>query len=263
MGAVTCAITRRDVFQPRVQRVGAAAGCRAGKVGRTVVACADQLVVAHRCREALAGDASAFPLYRRCAVGRDTGAGVGHRVARPVDLVAKRRDFRPDAGVDDADDDVLALDVAGHGVELRPQPTGGREAQEAGRAGGVDRVQRGLDHRRHAGGLLQLLCLRVGQLCREAVEGVAVVVQRGCPHACLGQLGAAPHRQVVDVSPHIGCRAVELGATGRPGGGDAADAAGIGGSGCIGQLDDVDLLAGGLGLRAQAQGKQPCGQRNS
>ncbi len=265
--AVPGAVTWRQVFQTRIQRVGvrtAGAGVGPGDPGVAVIPRADQLVAAHRRREALACDASSLPFGRRRAVGRGHArAAVSHWVAQRIGLVAERGVLRPDAGVDDTDDDVLTLDLARSRVKLRPQPTGCGQSQKAGRAGGVGLDQGGLDHRRHAGGLLQRLRLRIGQQRREAVVAIAVVVQCGRRHARLGKLGTAAHRQVVGVGAHVGRRAVELGAAGWSGGCDAADAAGISGCGRIGQLDDVDLLGGDLGVCAQAQDQQPCRQCNT
>src|SRR6476620_8660721 len=100
---------------------------------------------------------------------------VRHRLASAL-LVAERWILGPGAAVDDADDDVLALDGNRVGVELRPQTARLADAQELGRMRRVGLAHFRLDDREDIGRALQRLRLGVGQLRSEAVEGEPVAM---------------------------------------------------------------------------------------
>ena len=121
--------------------------------------------------------ADATPTRRGRTIGQRASLVVSHRIASAVDLVAEGGVFRPDAAVDDADDDVFALDVARPAVELRPQAAGRREAEEFAGARRVHFTALGRHHRFHLAVGHQLRGLGFSQHGRKAAEGGAVGVQ--------------------------------------------------------------------------------------
>ena len=120
---------------------------RSQETGNEVLG-ANQLVVAmHSRNEAFASLAAAGEGGRRRAISQGSaGAEGGHAVG--VHAVGERRVFWPDATVDDANHHVFALDgCASH--HLRPQAARCVEAQEVGRADGVELALFVFKDRRH------------------------------------------------------------------------------------------------------------------
>src|SRR6185503_9977720 len=122
---------------------------------------------------ALARGALAVPA--RDLLVRELPARRSGRVALRVDAVAEAERLGPDAGVDDADDDVLAgvLEPA----ELIPEPARGGQAQERRGRRGVAVAGLRRRHRQDVIARRELVGLGGRQAGGEAVEAVRVVVE--------------------------------------------------------------------------------------
>jgi hypothetical protein len=120
-GGAAQAVTGREELGPML---GLATGDEAGVEELR----ADQLVVAMGGgNKTLAGHAAAAPSARCRAIGERAAAE--DRLAGTVHLVGKAGAFRPDAGIDDADDDVFTLDQVG-ARHLGPEAAGRAQAQK-------------------------------------------------------------------------------------------------------------------------------------
>jgi hypothetical protein len=224
------------------------------------VARADQLVVAVRDREAVAGLARAVPHLRRLVGLAD------ERVA----AIGEARMPGLDAGVDHPDDHARARAVAADGsAELVPQPGGLVGQAQIGRAVAVEPPEAGvriglrlrrlqqlvLPHASDARVLLDLLGLRVGQLRREAGYREAVRVH----HVRCGPGKAVQHRLLAGsqvgaiVEPRRRVR-LEL-VVRHPGtrGGDALRAARVGSKRLVRELDEIGVRSGGRGNGGQRE----------
>ena len=113
------------------------------------------------------------PISQTLPPGTDAVARHGVR-RRLLDLPRERMALRPDAGVDDADDDALA--GVGPSADLRPEAVPAGESEERRREVGVGLAKSILLDRQYARRLGERLCLLAGQVGREAVVGDGVVV---------------------------------------------------------------------------------------
>jgi len=142
----------------------------------------------------------------------------------------------PDAGVDDADYDVLARVL--RAAELRPQASARLgEAEERRRGRGrrlLKRVLRDVDDARQRG---QLRGLLLAQLGCEAVERINVVVELAGPNGGSGICMLAV--QVGDVLRDVSRVRVDLLTLGRRGRLVAGDATLVGHDRIVSELDDV------------------------
>ena len=228
-----------NVAAQRIARRGAEFAPVGGAAGAQVdvveVLRADQLVVAVGRGEAFAGLAIALPARWRRRIGQ-AAAGVVGRLAVGVHAIGVGCVLWPDAAVDDADDDVFA--GLGQAAELGPGAVRTGQLEEvAGRDGGQFARHVGRD-RQHVAAADQGAHFGVGQHGGEAVEHHLVVVHDGSV-ADGGAHGGLLLGQVAAVELDAGAVQVEALAGARLGGGQAVDAAVIGGDRLVGQLHDI------------------------
>ncbi|OPZ54716.1 MAG: hypothetical protein BWY91_01497 [bacterium ADurb.BinA028] len=159
------------------------------------------------------------------------------RVAIGINAVGEAQRLGPDAGVDDADDDALALEVA---AGRRPEPAGGCvvQAEERRRRGRVTLTQFLGRDGHDAGSLGQGARLSPSELGGEAVEREQVVIEL-CRPTHLVQSAVVGPGEVGRVLRRGRCRGVELlarlGLRRRVSG----EAPVIGGNRKVAHLDDV------------------------
>ena len=195
---------------------------------------ADELLVAHRGVERFAGGALAVPAGD-LLVGELAVLGGVAVLAGPV---REAQALRPDARVDDPDDDVLA--GAADAAELIPEAARRGQAEEVRRRRRVDRVELVRRDRRDArlGG--QLGRLGLGQLRGEAVVRVDVAVELRPADRGHGRVVLA--LEVARVGDDVaGVRVDLLALLGRRGL-EALHAAFVGDDRLVHHLDDVDAV---------------------
>jgi hypothetical protein len=149
--------------------------------------------------------------------------------------VGEAQALRPDAAIDDADDDALTLGLGG------PDAARAGQAEEGGRARRVERARFVLGDAEHAGGQRQLGCLRLGQFGSKAVEHVAVVVELLAAAHAIEQAVLA-RRQVAHVAHDLRVVRVDLLAFARLGRSVSLDAAVVDGHRRLGELHDVGVV---------------------
>ena len=130
---------------------------------------ADQLLVAHRGVECFAGHALAVPAWDLLVVQLTVFGGVAVRSG----AVGEAQALRPDAAVDDADDDAFSPVTP----VVVQRPVGPVRPRKAGRRGRVDSRDLVLGHGEHTAGRRELPACGSGQLRRESVEDVSVAVE--------------------------------------------------------------------------------------
>ena len=169
MRAVAAEVARRVVF-PRQLGVNA---CVASPTLVEVLR-ANQLLVAVGGREGFAGRAFAVPA-RDLLVAQLAAFGI---IAVAPRAVGEAGVLGPDAAVNNADDDVLT--GAAHAAQLFPQAVCFGQAEECRRSGGVQRAHFVGANGDDAGHRQHFCCLRLGEVCSKAVEGIAVAVELAC-----------------------------------------------------------------------------------
>ncbi len=227
-------IVARGVELPGAQ--GIDAGIAAP--GRVEVLGADELEVAVGGGEFLTGHALAVPtgdlLVIKLAGLLTVAVGAG--------AVGEAGVFGPDTGIDDADDD--AVTGSTRAIELIPQAAFGVKAEEGGRGGGVDGLERIRRNRKHARQGHHLGSLGLGELGSEAVEGVGVIVHL-LAAADAGEGGIMLALEVGDVGDHVRIEGIDLFRALGGRGFEAFDGAFVGHNGFIQHLDDVNAVGAG------------------
>ena len=162
--------------------------------------------------------------------------------------------LRPDAAIDDADDDAFARTAAvrttgdDSTAQLLPQAARGIETEERRRRRCVDRPRFVLLHRKDARHRLQLQHLRITKLSRKAVERVFVAVELA-PAADGSERCIVLLRQEVRITCDILAVGVDLRSLARTRGFETTRAAAVERHDRrFGHPHDVSLIVRGLGL---------------
>ncbi len=227
------------VFVPRGQVI---IGNDGGGIGaQAVEAGADQLVVAIILGELLPRDAFPEPIAGRRAVGQIAFAAVASGVAK-IKLVGEAGVLGPDAGIDDADDDVFAGRILA--AQLIPETATVGQAQEVGRIIGFREASFVGPDMQDVGTGRQRGRLGSGQLSGKAVEADVVIVEFAIYGANLDEGVIVAAVEIGHVAFHVTAVWIDLLAFLRTGSSQSRDVTVIGDNRIVNHLDYINRRLG-------------------